>query len=203
MNHRGRRGRREFFTDRDIMSWYGIIALAFGLSMDAFAVATAASISLHPAKARQVFRLSFHFGLFQFLMPVLGWSVGRTLAALISQYDHWIALVLLSFIGGKMIAEAFSEHKAGTRSDPTKGLTMVMLSIATSIDALAVGLSLAFLNVSIWIPSLVIGLTTASVTTAAMCLGGRFGAALGRKAEVVGGIVLIGIGVQILISHLR
>jgi putative Mn2+ efflux pump MntP len=180
-----------------------VIGLALGLAMDAFAVAIASGMSLPAVGARHVFRLAFHFGLFQFMMPVIGWLAGRALAGWIAAFDHWIALGLLSLIGGKMLVESFqSEHERSNRGDPTRGWMLVTLSIATSIDALAVGLSLAFLGVAIWGPSAVIGVVAAAMTAIGLLLGRRLGARLGVWAERVGGAVLIAIGVRILVEHL-
>jgi putative Mn2+ efflux pump MntP len=121
----------------------------------------------------------------------------------IEPVDHWIAFGLLAFIGGKMVYEALKKQDEDAEvCDPTKGWRLVMLSIATSIDALAVGLSLALLGVSIWYPALVIGIVAGVLTVVGMELGKRFGALLGRRMEIVGGIILIGIGVKILIEHL-
>jgi putative Mn2+ efflux pump MntP len=169
--------------------------------MDALAVAIATGLTLPRVTYRHVFRLSFHFGLFQFMMPVLGWLVGRTVAGYINAYDHWIACALLSFIGGKMLWDVYNDHDAGARDDPTRGLLLVTLSVATSIDALAVGLSLAFLEVSIWLPSIVIGLVAGLLTMLGIRFGSRVGGRFDKWAEVLGGLVLIGIGLRILISH--
>jgi manganese efflux pump family protein len=181
-----------------------LIGIAVGLAMDAFAVSIGAGLTLKTVDARQTFRLAWHFGLFQALMPVLGWLAGRSFARWITPVDHWIAFGLLGVIGGKMIYEAFKDddREEPRRSDPTKGWSLVLLSVATSIDALAVGLSLALLGVSIWWPAIVIGLVAGAFTTVGMQLGKRFGALLGRRMEVVGGVILIAIGVQILVEHL-
>jgi putative Mn2+ efflux pump MntP len=185
------------------LDWWYVIGIAFGLAMDAFAVAIAAGLTIRPLRGRHVFRLAFHFGLFQFLMPVLGWLAGQTLHQWISAFDHWIAFALLAFIGGKMIWESFgSEEHRENRGDPTRGWLLLTLSVATSIDALAVGLSLAFLRVSIWGPSVVIGIVAATMTAVGMTFGSRVGARFGKWAERVGGLVLVGIGVRILVSHL-
>jgi putative Mn2+ efflux pump MntP len=136
-------------------------------------------------------------------MPIIGWLAGRTVSEYIEPVDHWIAFGLLAFIGGKMVYEALKKQDEDAEvCDPTKGWRLVMLSIATSIDALAVGLSLALLGVSIWYPALVIGIVAGVLTVVGMELGKRFGALLGRRMEIVGGIILIGIGVKILIEHL-
>jgi len=180
-----------------------LIALSFALAMDAFAVALCAGLALPRLTGRHLFRLGFHFGLFQALMPVIGWLAGLTIRDWIVSFDHWVAFGLLSLIGGKMLWEALvlaeEERHAG---DPTRGMTMVMLSVATSIDALAVGLTLATLKISIWIPVLVIGLVAGGMTVAGMLLGRRVGCSWGPRVEVLGGLILIGIGLKILFEHL-
>jgi putative Mn2+ efflux pump MntP len=180
-----------------------LIGIAIGLAMDAFAVSIGAGLTLKTEDARQTFRLAWHFGLFQAMMPVLGWLAGLSIASWIAPVDHWIAFGLLAVIGAKMIYEALKDADGDApRSDPTKGWSLVLLSVATSIDALAVGLSLALLNVDIWYPAVVIGLVAGAFTAVGMQLGTRFGALLGRRMEVVGGVILIAIGVQILVEHL-
>jgi len=184
------------------MGWLSLLALALALAMDAFAVAIVTGLSVSPLTGRHVFRLSFHFGLFQALMPVLGWSVGAAIYRYISHYDHWIAFGLLVFIGTRMTAQASRGRETGhPLSDPTSGWDLVMLAVATSIDALAAGLSLAMLDVPILVPSLVIGAVAAAMTLLGMVIGRRVGAHWGRRVEVLGGLVLIGIGINILISH--
>ncbi|HET6494714.1 MAG TPA: manganese efflux pump MntP family protein [Thermoleophilia bacterium] len=180
-----------------------LIGIAIGLAMDAFAVAIGAGLTLGHVDARQTFRLAWHFGLFQAFMPILGWLAGLTVASWIAPIDHWIAFGLLAVIGGKMIYEALRHgDEERSRADPTKGWSLVLLSIATSIDALAVGLSLALLDVPIWYPAIVIGLVAGGFTAVGLHLGKRFGALLGRRMEIVGGVILIGIGLRILIEHL-
>lgn len=185
------------------MDWITLFGIAVALAMDAFAVALATGMALNPLTGRHLFRLGFHFGLFQALMPVTGWLAGKSFQHLIADYDHWIAFALLAFVGGKMIREALAPEDKEEATDPTRGMTMVLLSIATSIDALAVGLSLAILGVSIWTPALVIGLVAGVLTVCGMLLGCRVGAAWGKRVEIVGGIVLCLIGVKILFEHLR
>jgi len=185
------------------VSFITIVGIAFGLAMDAFAVSIASSAALRDVSARQMFRLSFHFGFFQFMMPVVGWLAGLSVARWIEAYDHWAAFGLLAFIGGRMIYGAFGKNdKFHTTGDPTRGVTLVMLSVATSIDALAVGLSFAMLKVSAWYPSLIIGVVAAGMTLIGMNIGGRLGARFGKRMELIGGLVLIGIGVKILVEHL-
>jgi putative Mn2+ efflux pump MntP len=169
--------------------------------MDAFAVAIATGLKLGHATPRHVFRLSFHFGLFQFLMPVIGWHIGTQVAALIGAFDHWVAFALLSMIGGRMLWEASSEREPTVKTDPTRGMSLVTLSVATSIDALAAGLGLALLHESIWIPSVTIGVVTAILTGIGITFGSRFGSRWGPWAEVGGGCVLILIGLRLVLSH--
>ncbi|HOW69783.1 MAG TPA: manganese efflux pump MntP family protein [Phycisphaerae bacterium] len=184
------------------MSWLNILGIALGLSMDAFAVAIAAGMQLGRVTPREVFRLGWHFGLFQFLMPILGWWIGSTVAASIASVDHWIAAALLWTIGGKMLYEAWRHREAKDKTNPTKGWLLVSLSVATSIDAFAVGLSLAFLRISIWLPSVVIGTVTALLTCLGMTFGARVLGRWSRFAEILGGIILILIGCRILVAHI-
>ena len=183
------------------MAWWYIVGIAVGLAMDAFAVAIAAGIKLAPVSGRQTFRLAFHFGLFQAMMPLLGWLAGSRIAGHIQAVDHWVAFALLSYVGVKMLWESRHEKPAAA-SDPTRGWMLVTLSIATSIDALAVGLSMGLLDVSIWAPCLVIGLVAAAFTTAGILGGSRLGQRWGRVAETAGGCVLLAIGVKVLADHL-
>jgi putative Mn2+ efflux pump MntP len=177
-----------------------ILLIAVSLAMDAFAVSLAATASGLAKGRRAAFRLSFHFGLFQFLMPVAGWFLGVRIASYVGAVDHWIAFGLLALVGGRMI-RAGMEHDQRYRADPSRGMTLVTLCIATSIDAFAVGLSLAMLHVNIWYPSAVIGVVTAGLSLMAVRLGDRLGAALGRRMEIVGGVILVLIGLRIVLSH--
>ena len=187
-----------------VLNISNIVAIAVALAMDAFAVSIAAGVAIGEIRFRQVFRLSWHFGLFQALMPVLGWTAGMAVREAIERYDHWVAFALLALVGGNMIREALGgEDESKTAKDPTRGMTMVMLSVATSIDALAVGLSLSMIRISIWTPALVIGLVAGLFTMTGMYLGKRIARAayLSRYAELAGGLVLLGIGIRILYEH--
>lgn len=186
------------------MAILNIFAIALALAMDAFAVSVAAGMSLQTVSFRQTFRLSWHFGLFQALMPIIGWSAGYMVRSLIEQYDHWVAFGLLAFVGGHMIKEALhSDTEEKPKKDPTKGLRLMMLSVAVSIDALAVGLSLAMLEIEFWTPALIIGL----VAMLSTILGLHLNKVLSRfpfvcmYAELIGGVALILIGVNILREH--
>ena len=186
------------------MPFIEILAVALALAMDAFAVAIASSVTLRRVSARQSFRLSFHFGLFQFLMPVVGWLAGVELVRWLSAYDHWAAFGLLSFIGAKMIVESRRKEKGKAPSaDPTRGVTLVVLSVATSMDALAVGLSFGMLHVAVWAPAVIIGLVAAGATLVGLRIGARLGERFGRRMEVLGGLVLVAIGIAIVVEHMR
>ncbi len=184
------------------MEFTQLIIIALALAMDAFAVAVATGVSLKTVSPRQFFRLSWHFGLFQALMPIIGWTLGLTVRDYIERYDHWIAFVLLGYIGVNMIRESFSDAEEN-HGDPTKGLTLVMLSVATSIDALAVGLSLSMLGISVWWPACVIGVVALVLTVAGLFFGKTVARArrISKYAEMIGGMVLISIGLRILWEH--
>lgn len=185
------------------MAFFDIVMIAVGLAMDACAVCVGAGTSGHLAHGRPAFRLWFHFGLFQFLMPVIGWFLGTAILPLIASVDHWVAFGLLAFVGSRMIRSGFDRDlPSHPHVDPSRGLTLVMLSIATSIDALAVGLSLAMLRVTIWYPSLLIGIITGALSYLGLRAGDRLGSIFGKRMEIAGGFILILIGLRILISHL-
>jgi len=181
-----------------------VFGIAFALAMDAFAVSIAVGVALKTVTPRQTTRLAWHFGFFQFAMPVIGWGAGSTVRSFIESYDHWIAFILLLFVGGNMLREAFKAQEVAPReNDPTKGMSLVLLSVATSIDALAVGLSFSLLNISIWFPALIIGLVAALCTGVGIHIGKRIGASshIGNYADMAGGLVLIAIGFKILYDH--
>ncbi|UZP67129.1 manganese efflux pump MntP family protein [Desulfovibrio mangrovi] len=181
-----------------------LLAIAVALAMDAFAVAIATGVQLKCVDSRQTFRLAWHFGLFQALMPIIGWSLGLTVRSFIESYAHWIAFALLAWIGIRMLKEAFeTDTEEAERCDPTKGMSLIMLSVATSIDALAVGLSMSVLGISIWYPAIIIGLVALAFTAAGLHIGRLIGGAarFGQLAEILGGSVLLLIGVKILAEH--
>jgi putative Mn2+ efflux pump MntP len=184
------------------MDWLTLLALAVALAMDAFAVAIATGITVEPLTKRHVFRLAFHFGLFQALMLMIGWAAGNAVQQYIAAFDHWVAFGLLVFVGGKMVWGALrGDQEKQSSNDPTSGWDLVLLSVATSIDALAVGLSLALIGATIVVPALVIGLVAASLTVTGMVLGRRIGFLWGKRVEVMGGLILIAIGVRIVLEH--
>ncbi|MDA8164167.1 MAG: manganese efflux pump MntP family protein [Desulfobacteraceae bacterium] len=185
------------------MSLAAILLIALALAVDAFAVALAAGVGLPRVGVRRTFRLAWHFGFFQAAMNVIGWAAGLTIRPFMAAFDHWLAFFLLAAVGGRMIWEALREGEAERHPDPTRGRTLVILSIATSIDSLAVGISFSLLAASIWRPALIIGLVAALLTGIGLHLGRavRTATPLGRRAEVLGGLVLVGIGLQILHEH--
>ena len=184
------------------MDFLTLFGIAIALAMDAFAVALGAGLILPKLTGRHLFRFGFHFGLFQALMPILGWLAGISIRQQIEAFDHWLAFALLAAVGGKMLWDAWHGDEDEPREgDPTRGLSLVRLSIATSIDALAVGLSLAVLGVTIWTPALVIGLIAGILTVCGMLLGRRIGQVWGTGVEIFGGLVLLAIGVKILVEH--
>lgn len=186
------------------MSPVELVLLALALSMDASAVAAAASSTMDKVSGRQLFRFAYHFGLFQAIMPIVGWLAGFKAQAYIEPWDHWVAAGLLFYVGGKAIHAALKheDEEQEKKDDPTKGWSLIMYSVATSIDALAVGLSLAMQRIQIVTPAIVIGVITATMTAIAMLLGNKIGQLLGKRMEVTGGLVLVGIGVKILFEHL-
>jgi manganese efflux pump family protein len=184
------------------MSFFEILLIAVSMSMDAFAVCIGAGSQGQASGRRPVFRLAFHFGLFQFLMPVIGWFAGTTIVHYISAYDHWVALTLLAFVGFRMLRSGLDPNAGEQKNDPSRGWTLVLLAIATSIDALAIGFSLAMVGVIIWYPAVVIGVVTSLISWLGISLGNRLGQKFGKRMEVIGGIILILIGIRILLAHL-
>lgn len=184
------------------MEWYASLLIAVGLAMDAFAVSLGIGTSGAANKPRPVFRVSFHMGFFQGLMTFLGWLAGSTIATLISAFDHWIALGLLAFVGIRMIRSGLQDGEEIQKSDPSRGSTLIVICIATSIDAMAVGLSLAMLNVEILSPSLIVGVVTLILSLVGLLAGNQLGKKFGKRMEVLGGLILNGIGIRILLTHL-
>lgn len=179
-----------------------IFPVAFSLGVDAFSVALAAGVFPSENERRRTFRLVFHFGFFQGGMTLLGWLGGRTIEPIIAEFDHWIAFGLLSYVGGRMLYSAWRDGTESFREDPSRGRMLVLMSVGTSIDALAVGLSLALAGSPVFWASLVIGVVASAMTYVGLRLGCRLGRMFGRRVEFFGGLTLIGIGVRVLISHL-
>ena len=185
------------------MEFLSIFLISLGLAADCFAVAISGSISMRTLSFIQVFRVSLAFGIFQGLMPVLGWLAGQTVVGLIADYDHWLAFILLVLVGSRMIWESFrlsDEHSKNT--DITKGFLLLTLSVATSIDALAVGLTFAFMKINIAVASSTIGIVAFVATVIGFLLGRKASQLIGRRTETIGGMILIGIGIKIILEHI-
>lgn len=177
--------------------------IATALAMDAFAASISAGIALPEVKPRQTLRVALHFGGFQGGMVVAGWFAGRSLQPLVSAFDHWVAFGLLVFIGSKMIVESTRRHQSSKKKEGIGELRLLALSVATSIDALAVGIGLAFIKAAIWQAAIITALVTAILSAAGIEAGDHFfPARLGRWAEALGGAMLCVIGVKVLVDHL-
>lgn len=184
------------------MNTMTVILIAFGLAMDAFAVSVTSGLKIKDLRINHALRLAASFGLFQAIMPVVGWAAGTGLKGFISEIDPWIAFGLLSIIGLKMIYESTQMKSDEETGNPLNVYVLLMLSIATSIDALAVGLSLSFLKVFIVTPAIIIGVITFLLSFIGVYVGDRFGHFFESKIEIIGGLILIAIGIKILVAHL-
>ncbi len=197
------------------MSLWTALLFGFSLSMDTFAIALALALTLPRLTPSPVARVAFSFGFAQFVMPVIGWAAGTAVAGVIARYDHWAAFGLLFLIGAHMAWEARDRRMrtadCGMRNerrgnpqlpDRTRGVPLLILAVATSIDALAVGVTFSFQRVPIWWPSAVIGIVAATMSFLGMLLGRRLGIRFGRFAHLLGGLILIALGTRILIQHL-
>jgi manganese efflux pump family protein len=179
-----------------------VFIIAVGLGVDAFSVAIGIGAANVKKSCPPILRLASAFGTFQFVMPIVGWLAGLTVVNIISDYDHWVAFALLAFVGGKMIWEAFEKENDEEKADQTKGIALLLLSIATSIDALAVGFSFSLLKSTIVFPALIIGIVCFLMTVIGMFFGKVLARLFGKRVEIFGGLVLIAIGIKILIDHL-
>ena len=181
------------------MGFFELLLIAVGLSMDAFAVSICKGLSLKKLSPRHAVLVGLYFGGFQFLMPVIGWALGYRFEHVIESVDHWIAFGLPTVIGIRMIREA---KQADDLDDDLSFKTMLLLAVATSIDALAVGVTFAFLQVRILPAASLIGVTTFLLSVLGVYIGHQFGLRYKAKAEIAGGVILICIGVKILLEHL-
>lgn len=191
---------------------YVLAGIAVALAMDAFAISIGISAYLQRVSARQTFRLSFHFGFFQAIMPILGWYTGNLIGDWVIHYDHWLSTGILWAIAGKIVYQnlmATSEDSIPintsdpkVKSDPTRGMSLLILAVATSIDAYAVGLSFALLGISIWFPSFWIGITASFFTLLGIGIGSLVGKLFGKVMEYLGALLLFFVGLKILFDHL-
>lgn len=186
------------------MGFLEIFLIGIGLSADAFSVAVCKGLNMRRLNLKHAYIIALFFGGFQAIMPLIGYLLGTNFASYIEQFDHWIAFVLLGFIGGKMAIEAIRDNDDNEeeKTDVLKIGELTVMAIATSIDALAVGITFAFLKVNILLSVLLIGVTTFALSLAGVLIGNKFGAKYKSKAELAGGIILVLIGVKILLEHL-
>ncbi len=184
------------------MSLFAILSIAVILAMDSFTVSIASGISIKKIRLTEALKIAFAFGLFQGVMPIIGWKAGVDMASLISEFDHWIAFILLSGIGAKMIYESLQKKTELKIKNHIGNMALLGLAVATSIDALAVGLSFAFLDVKILNSAIIIGTVTFSLSLIGVYIGKRTGHFFEQRIETIAGIILIGIGAKILIEHL-
>lgn len=183
------------------MHFVELIIIAVGVSMDAFAVSVCKGLSASRLRPKYILSAAVWFGGFQALMPLLGYFIGISFADFVSDIDHWIAFALLTIIGGKMIKEACQKDDDNEHTPDFSFKTMLLLAVATSIDAMAVGVSFACLRVDIWTSVLIIGLMTGAFSAAGVFLGHMFGSRFKSKAEFLGGLILVAIGIKILLEH--
>ena len=179
-----------------------LLLIAVGLSFDTFAVSVSTGLVISQIKFLQAVRVAIILTIFQTIMPFIGWLTGRQIEQVLSNYDHWIAFILLSLLGLKMIYESFNKEGRKNDSDPLKLSIITGIAIATSIDALIAGVSFAFTATRIYLAMGIIGVITFLASMLGMLFGKKVGNILGRKMEIVGGIILIGIGLKILVEHL-
>jgi len=184
------------------MSFWEILLLAVGVSMDAFAVSIGKGLTARRASWREALTVGLWFGGFQALMPVIGYYLGISFADFVTKIDHWIAFGLLLLIGGNMIREALQKGEEKPADASFSFRTMLVLAIATSIDALALGISFAFLGTDLWSSIGIIGLTTFAFSAVGLLIGKKVGSRFHAGAEILGGVILIGIGIKILVEHL-
>jgi len=185
------------------MDFISLLLIAIGLSFDTFAVSVSTGLVISSIRFWQGVRVALILAVFQSLMPFIGWYSGKQVVSYISEYDHWIAFGLLALLGLKMIAESFKKEEQKLGFNPLKIGILLGMAVATSIDALVVGVSFAFLETKIFWSVLVIGIITFLVSMIGMLFGKNAGARVGNKMEIVGGLILIGIGIKILLEHLQ
>jgi putative Mn2+ efflux pump MntP len=179
-----------------------LLLIAVGLSMDAFAVSVSSGMNMERFRIGKALRIAIFFGGFQALMPIIGFAAGLSVRDFMAEIDHWVAFALLAFIGAKMIYEALFPREDGRKMNHGGLGTLLVLSVATSIDALAVGISFSLLGTDIVFPACIIGIVTFFISFSGVLIGRRAGHLLENTAEVLGGVILIGIGLKILFDHL-
>jgi manganese efflux pump family protein len=190
------------FFSGDIMELVTILLISIGLAMDALAVSLGIGTAGQIATRRGKIRLAAHFGIFQSGMTALGWLAGATIVQFVQGFDHWIAFALLGYVGVSLIRSGFNKDGQAFEQDPSTGKVLVLLSFATSIDAFAVGLSIAFLKVPILISVIAIGVVALVLSLLGLFAGVKLGEKFGKRMEIVGGLILLGIGIRVVLTHL-
>ena len=183
------------------MGLFEIVVIAIGLSLDAFAISISLGLLVTKSKPIQYFIPGIYFGFFQAIMPYIGFRTGTLFADRVQTFEHWVAFVLLAVIGGKMIYDSFSKDTEKTDETPFGWIKMMLLALATSIDALAVGVTFAFFPINIYLAIIIIGVTTFFISFVGVKIGNMFGAKYKSKAEFIGGAVLVLLGIKILVEH--
>ena len=184
------------------MEFGEIFLIGIGIAMDAFAVSICKGLSMKKINWKSAIIISLYFGIFQAIMPAIGYYLGSTFSSFVEKIDHWIAFILLVIVGGKMIKDSL-DNELENKNDDISFKTMVILSIATSIDALAIGITFAFFEINIVVAVSIIGFITFLLSILGVKIGNKFGDKFQNKAEVIGGVILILIGIKILFEHLN
>lgn len=179
-----------------------MVLMALGLSADAFAVSMSSGLMIKNIKINKALKIALFFGVFQALMPLIGWAAGLTFRDFLARFDHWVIFALLGFLGAKMIYEALQDEEEERKFNPLDLYTLLVLAIATSLDALAAGLGLSVIKIPIMLAVATIGLITFSLCLAGVFIGHKFGNLFSQKVEILGGLILIAIGGKILFEHL-
>jgi putative Mn2+ efflux pump MntP len=192
----------DLLVNGDMMEFFTITLISIGLAMDAFAVSLGIGTAGQISDLRGKIRLAAHFGIFQSGMTALGWLAGSTIVQYVQGVDHWIAFILLAFVGINLIRSGFDKDGKAFDQDPSTGKMLVILSFATSIDAFAVGLSIAFINVPVLISVVMIGIVALLLSGIGIFAGTRLNATFGKRMEILGGIILLGIGIRVVVTHL-
>lgn len=184
------------------MEYLTIALISIGLAMDAMTVSLGIGTAGQIASLRGKIRLAAHFGIFQSGMTALGWLIGGSIIQYVEAFDHWIAFILLAYVGSNLIRSGLSEERQAFKQDPSTGRVLVILSFATSIDAFAVGLSIALIQVPVLLSVLAIGVVSVALSAFGLFAGVKLGEKFGKRMEILGGLILFGIGIRVLITHL-
>jgi manganese efflux pump family protein len=191
-----------FYRPGEPVEFLTITLISIGLAMDAFAVSLGIGTAGQIPTLRGKIRLAAHFGIFQAGMTALGWLAGTTIVQYVQSIDHWIALGLLGFVGISLIRSGFDKDGKAFEQDPSTGKILVLLSFATSIDAFAVGLSIAFIKVPVLLSVIMIGVVALLLSAVGLFAGIRLSTAFGKRMEILGGLILLGIGIRVVLTHL-